>query len=125
MLSESFVPHVWYVEGMQKRTSRLLASFAIALCLSAVGCTGSSLPTYFNAIQVVLADYQAGKPDPQIASDLCAALGGTSATDVVCANTEIVLQDIVTYLIDTGLLSGVALDRAKTYMAAHPKTASK
>ena len=90
---------------MHKRPFLASASLVIALAVATPACKGPILPAAANVIQVVLDDYKAGKSDSQIASDVCAALGGTSSTDAVCASTEVVLQDVVTYLIDAGLLS--------------------
>ena len=86
-----------------------------------VGCKGSALPAVENVVSVVLADIEAGKSDSAIASDVCAALGGTSATDAICASTEVVVQDVIMYLIDAGVLSASAMPRAKDYLARHPK----
>jgi len=107
---------------------KILTSALVALSLGIVAvpstaCKGPVLPVAENIVSVVEADLAAGKTDAQIASDVCSALGGSSATDAICASTETVVQDVITYLIDSGIISGVALERGKAYMAAHPKAA--
>jgi len=91
--------------------------------LSTSACKGSVLPAFMNVVQVVETDISAGKTDAQIASDVCAALGGSATTDAVCAGVETIVQDAIVYLIDTGALTGPALQRGQQYLTAHPKAA--
>jgi hypothetical protein len=95
------------------------------LCMLLVGlapaCKGSVLPTAESVVGVIITDLQAGDTDAQIASDVCAALGGTTVTDTVCASVETVIQDVVVLLLDSSTLSPSGLARAQKYMADHPK----
>jgi hypothetical protein len=66
-----------------------------------------------NAIEAVVAkDLAAGASDEQIAADVCQALGGNSLEDAVCADSAQIVQDVVTTLLDTGVLSGQARSNA-------------
>jgi hypothetical protein len=94
-----------------------IASAALCFALCTASCKGPVLPAAENIVSVVLADLQANKTDAQIASDVCSALGGTSATDAICASVETVVQDVATYLIDAGLVSGASLEHAKAIRA--------
>ena len=94
-----------------------------ALATTQPACKGSALPVIENVVSVVEADLAAGKSDAQMASDVCAALGGSVLTDAICASAETILQDVIVYLIDSGKLSAPAQQRAASYMAAHPKAA--
>jgi hypothetical protein len=90
-------------------------SFALVL----VGCNQPVFPTLQTIEQTVAADLAAGKTDQQMASDVCADLGGTATTDAVCADAVTLVQDAVTILIDSGALAEPAMANAKKYKAAH------
>ena len=94
-----------------------------ALALMVIGCNGALFPMLDTVAKTVLSDLEAGKPDPQIASDVCAVLGGTSVQDQTCANVETVIQDTITTLVDLGLLKGVALTNGRSYQARHAPAA--
>jgi len=72
---------------------------------SLTGCKGPIFPEIQAVEQVVAADLEAGKTDAQIASDVCAALGGTSTTDAICGGVATLITDVVMVLLDTGVLS--------------------
>lgn len=84
-------------------------------------CTSASVPTFLNLVSVVEKDLQAGDGDPQILSDVCKALGGSAPTDAVCGDVAVVVADVITYLIDSGAISGTATKRGLEFLAAHPK----
>lgn len=93
-----------------------------ALCGTQQACKGSALPVFEQVVAVVEADLKNNVSDSQMASDVCQAMGGTATTDAVCAGVEVVIRDAVQLLIDSGVLSGNPLARAKSYMSDHPKT---
>ena len=99
----------------------IAAPLALVIALATTpACKGGSAFPVLNTIeQTVAADLAAGKTDPQIASDICADLGGSTQTDAVCANAEQLAQTIITALIDSGALSGLALTNGQAYMARH------
>lgn len=102
---------------------RTISVAVVALTL--VGCGQPLFPTLSAIEQTVASDLAAGKNDAQIASDVCADLGGSSSTDAVCANVEVLVQDAIALLIDAGVLKGVALQNAHAYQLRHPAPASK
>lgn len=93
----------------------------LAFGSSQLACNGAVFPTLQKIEQIVQADLEANPPktDAQIASDVCAALGGSSETDAVCADVEITIADVVSVLIDAGLLSTVGKARGRTYRGLH------
>jgi hypothetical protein len=96
-----------------------VSALLVVALLMQPACKGSALPVAENIVAVVLADLQAGKSDSQIAADVCAALGGLSATDAVCSGAEQLVADVITYLVDSGTLSSSALANAQAYQARH------
>ena len=100
-----------------------LASAILVVCAVMLsGCNQPVLPVFEQVVAVVEQDIQNNVSDSQMASDVCKAMGGTATTDAVCAGVEVVIQDAVQLLIDSGVLSGNSLARAKSYMGDHPKT---
>lgn len=100
-----------------------LASAVLVVCAVMLsGCNQPVLPVFEQVVAVVEQDIQNNVSDSQMASDVCKAMGGTATTDAVCAGVEVVIQDAVQLLIDSGVLSGNSLARAKSYMGDHPKT---
>jgi hypothetical protein len=89
------------------------------LVVSQAACKQPVLPLIAQIGNVVLTDLQQGKTDVQIDSDVCGALGGSATTDAVCANVTLLINDAIQFLIDSGQLNGVALERGQSYMAAH------
>ena len=87
-----------------------------------VACNQPVLPTIDKVINVVTADLQATPPasDSQIDSDVCKALGGSAATDAVCADVPVLVADAIAILIDTGTIAGPAMSNARAYQARHP-----
>ena len=100
-----------------------VSALLVVALLVQPACKGSALPVAENIVAVVLADLQAGKSDAQIAADVCAALGGSSATDAVCSGAEQLVADVIVYLIDSGTISNPALANAQAYQARHPAAA--
>jgi hypothetical protein len=100
------------------RSVVVLAAGGLAL-ITILACKGPVFPTLTAIEQTVVQDLQAGKSDAQIASDVCADLGGGAATDAACAGVETVVADIITVLIDTGVLSGKSAENGKAYKARH------
>ena len=96
-----------------------VSALLVVALLMQPACKGSALPVAENIVAVVLADLQAGKSDSQIAADVCAALGGSSATDAVCSGAEQLVADVITYLVDSGTLSSSTLANAQAYQARH------
>jgi len=90
-----------------------------------VGCGQPVFPTLQKIEQTVVDDLSASPPksDAQIAADVCADLGGTSATDAVCADVETTVQDVIVVLLDTGALPAIGRARGQQYLAAHPRAA--
>jgi hypothetical protein len=79
----------------------------------------AAFPT-LNAIeQVVAKDLAAGVTDAQMASDVCAVLGGSALTDAVCADATQLVVDAVNFLLDSGSVTGVARTNALSYKARH------
>ena len=91
----------------------------LCIAVALVACNQPVLPTVDKILNVVSADLQAGDSDPQIASDVCKALGGSAPTDAVCADVTVLVEDAVTILIDSGAISGVALSNGRAYQARH------
>lgn len=109
--------------GMLKAGLLGLASAVLVVCAVMLsGCNQPVLPVFEQVVAVVEQDIQNNVSDSQMASDVCKAMGGTATTDAVCAGVEVVIQDAVQLLIDSGVLSGNSLARAKSYMGDHPKT---
>jgi hypothetical protein len=96
----------------------------LGLGTTQLACSQPVLPLVTNVANVVLNDLKAGDSDVQIDSDVCKALGGSATTDAVCAGVTVVVNDAIAILIDTGILTGTALDRGKSYLAAHPVVAT-
>lgn len=104
---------------------KLIATVVAAtLVLSATGCGQPLFPTLSKIEQTVVTDLENGASDSQIASDVCADLGGTAATDAVCAGAATIIADTIQLLLDAGVLSAKAQARAQAYKAAHPKPAA-
>ena len=98
----------------------------IFVALAALTACGQPLfPALQKIEQTVQADLEATPPktDAQIASDVCADLGGSSSTDAACADVEIVIQDVIAVLVDTGVLSTAGKARGAAFMTAHPRVA--
>lgn len=91
----------------------------VTLSLGLGGCAQvkAAMPMFDALAAVIAQDFEEGKSDAQIASDACRALGGTAQTDAACASVEIVVQDVVTVLIDMRVLSPAARIRAAQYTA--------
>lgn len=89
-----------------------------------VACGQPVLPTIDKVINVVQQDLEAGDTDAQIASDVCAALGGSATTDAVCANAPALISDAVTILLDSGLLSAKGQATARDYKTRHTAAAA-
>jgi len=95
---------------------RQLAALGVGTCL--LGCQSqAAFPVLDKVEQVVAADLAGGASDQQMASDVCAALGGTATTDAVCADVATIIQDTIAMLIDSGALKGAALENAKSKRA--------
>lgn len=94
-------------------------ALVIALATTPACKGGSAFPVLTTIEQTVADDLAAGKTDAQIASDVCADLGGSAQTDAICANAEQLVQVTITALIDSGVLSGLALTNAKAYVVRH------
>ncbi len=99
----------------------LLTSLAAGAGVAVAGCKSPVLPAVQNVVNVVLTDLQAGDSDAQIASDVCKALGGSAPTDAVCGGVEVVIQDAIALLIDSGTLSAADLSKAQAYQTRHSK----
>lgn len=111
-----------WVHGLVFWTATICIGLAAA---SSMGCGQPVFPTLSAIEQTIANDLAAGKSDAQIASDVCADLGGTAQTDAVCANVEVIVQDAIALLVSTGVLKGVALDNAHAYQLRHSAPASK
>jgi len=98
-----------------------------AMVACSVGCQqAKSAESLFDKIAgTVENDLSVGASDAQIASDVCADLGGTTSTDAICADAEPIVQSVVTILVDSGVLTGASLANAKSYQARHPKPVAK
>lgn len=109
---------------LQKTISAGATFLGVLLVVGAVSggaaaCGQPVFPTLSAIEQTIATDLAAGKSDAQIASDVCADLGGSSSTDAVCGGVETIVQDVITVLIDTGVISGKALENAKSYQLRH------
>jgi hypothetical protein len=103
---------------------KILSIAILALALSGSACKEPVLPTSLNVVQVVITDLQNNVSETQMEIDVCNALSLTSPSATqACDVGASVLADIVTYLIDSGTISGSTLDNAKKFAAAHPKAA--
>jgi hypothetical protein len=106
--------------------TKLLSILAVGLLVLMPGCKESALPVAEDIVQIVLADYAKGDVDSQIASDVCAELGGSSLTDTVCGDATQILADVLQYLLDAHQLSNQAqIDRAHAFISAQPKPAKE
>jgi len=102
------------------------AATAIVLVFALLGptlaCSKALFPTLNAVEQTVLTDLEAGKTDTQIASDVCADLGGTAQTDAICADVAGIINAAITLLMTTGLMSPAAQKNAQAYRMGHPLT---
>lgn len=73
----------------------------IALLALACGCSAfdAAFPEVGNIVSIVAKDFAAGDGEAQIASDVCAALGGTASTDVICSDVATVIADAIGLLL--------------------------
>jgi hypothetical protein len=97
----------------------LVSAVIVVAAVLLPGCNPSTLPTIDTVLNVVAADIQAGDAPPQIDSDVCKALGGSTTTDAVCANVTLLVEDALQLLLDGGKITSA---QAAPYLAAHPKT---
>lgn len=108
--------------GFVQLRALVLALIAGAFALLVVACTTlqAAFPFLDKVEQVVAADLANGASDAQMASDVCAALGGSSTTDAICASSERLIQDVIVALVDSGVLKGKAAENGHAYLARHP-----
>jgi hypothetical protein len=110
----------------QVATKVVGSMLAIGLALGVGGCSwlkGTAFPMVDKIETTVQNDLEAGDTDQQIASDVCADLGGTATTDAVCANVTTLVVDAIAILTDSGVLSHKAKTNGVAYLARHPKAA--
>jgi hypothetical protein len=100
--------------------SQLAKAMGLMLLACVIACNGPVFPQIDAVERVVAKDLAEGRSDSQIASDVCAVLGGRSTTDAVCADVELVVADTIRLLTTSGVLSGPALTRAHGWLGAHP-----
>lgn len=79
------------------------AGAALLVLTFQLGVTGCALvkaawPFVETIAQTILDDLKAADPASQIASDVCKDMGGSSATDAVCADVPIVVADVAELL---------------------------
>ena len=96
----------------------------VALVSTQTACTKTTFPTITTIEQTVLSDIQAGKGPAQIDSDVCADLGGSSTTDVVCAGVTTLVLDAIDLLEVAGLIPPGILPFAQAYQTAHPRASA-
>ena len=95
---------------------KIIVAWAAALLM---GCT--QLTAFFPELdkieQIVATDLAAGKTPEQIEADVVTSMCPTSAAPL-CVDGVVVLNDVVTWLIDSGVLKGQALANAKAVQSA-------
>lgn len=107
-------------KAVAARTAQVLGAVMFVLFVAiGVACTPAQAAEWSRAEQDVAADLSDGASESQMASDVCRDFGGSALTDAACANVPLVLQDIISLLVDTGKVSGTALANAKAFQARH------
>ena len=96
------------------------AGLLVIVCI-VPACKGPVIPTILDVVQVVENDLKAGDSPPQIDSDVCAALGGSALTDAICGGVTVLVEDVITLLMDGGALKSnpKAMAAAAAYHTAH------
>ena len=67
--------------------------------LVAAACTSAQVAKVESVADTIIHDVQVGDTEAQIASDVCADLGGSSLTDVVCGDVATVIAGIIPVLL--------------------------
>lgn len=67
--------------------------------LLAVACTSATFPKVVDVATTIVQDIAKGDTEQQIASDVCADLGGTALTDAVCGDVATVIAGIIPILL--------------------------
>jgi hypothetical protein len=103
--------------ALRGRVGFAVAACAVLACAITAGgaiesCTPAQSATWTKVEEIVLADIQAGKSEPQIEQDVAQVLAGQPGVDAV-----IVLNDVLTFLIDTGTIPPNWLPRAQVMLA--------
>lgn len=105
------------------RATLLFPATAVLL----MGCTAAFFPTLDKVEQLVLNDLAAGKTPEQVEADVATLLCGSNVAPL-CVDAVVVVNDVVTVLVDTGVLAKnpVALATAQKILTAeHAKIAAR
>lgn len=61
-------------------------------------CTSATFPKVESIAETIIHDLQVGDTEAQLASDVCADLGGTALTDAVCGDVATVIAGLIPVL---------------------------
>lgn len=67
--------------------------------LLVVACTAAQFAKVESVADTIVHDVQVGDTEAQIASDVCADLGGSALTDAVCGDVATVIAGIIPVLL--------------------------